>query len=101
MDAIKFHTMAIYYNTTAKIMYFQYRKIQDLIKELSIPVPGTKDLSFPTKYSQNFATQCIANFWKQYWSFWRNPGYNTTRILMTILVGLLFGTMFWNKGGKT
>ncbi|XP_078170821.1 ABC transporter G family member 48-like isoform X2 [Carex rostrata] len=78
-----------------------YQKIQDLIKELSIPVPGTKDLSFPTKYSQNFATQCIANFWKQYWSFWRNPGYNTTRILMTILVGLLFGTMFWNKGGKT
>ncbi|KAJ1697900.1 hypothetical protein LUZ63_006412 [Rhynchospora breviuscula] len=79
----------------------QYQRNQDLIKELSIPAPDTRDLSFPTKYSQNFTTQCVANFWKQYWSFWRNPGYNATRMLMTVLVGLLFGTMFWKKGQKT
>ncbi|KAJ3673148.1 hypothetical protein LUZ60_006522 [Juncus effusus] len=78
-----------------------YQRNQELIKELSIPKPDTQDLSFPTKYSQSFYTQCIANFWKQYWSFWRNPPYNATRMLMTILIGLLFGTMFWDKGKKT
>uniref|UniRef100_A0A0E0MGP8 ABC transporter domain-containing protein n=1 Tax=Oryza punctata TaxID=4537 RepID=A0A0E0MGP8_ORYPU len=77
-----------------------YRKNQELIKELSTPPPGYQDLSFPTKYSQNFYSQCIANFWKQYRSYWKNPPYNTMRYLMTLLNGLVFGTVFWQKGTK-
>ncbi|KAJ1435974.1 P-loop containing nucleoside triphosphate hydrolase [Sesbania bispinosa] len=42
-----------------------YQKNQELIKELCTPVPGTKDLYFPSKYSQSFVTQCKACFWKQ------------------------------------
>ncbi|CAD6207791.1 unnamed protein product [Miscanthus lutarioriparius] len=75
-----------------------YRKNQELIKELSIPPPDYQDLSFPTKYSQNFYGQCIANFWKQYRSYWKNPPYNAMRYLMTFLFGLVFGTVFWQKG---
>nr|CAD1817865.1 unnamed protein product [Ananas comosus var. bracteatus] len=78
-----------------------YQRNQELIKELSIPAPGSKDLSFPTKYSQSFTTQCMANFWKQYWSYWRNPQYNAIRFFMTTIIGLIFGTIFWNKGKKT
>jgi hypothetical protein len=74
------------------------RKNQELIKELSIPPPDYQDLSFPTKYSQNFYGQCIANFWKQYRSYWKNPPYNAMRYLMTFLYGLVFGTVFWQKG---
>ncbi|KAI9124700.1 hypothetical protein K1719_004622 [Acacia pycnantha] len=37
-----------------------YHKNEELIKELSTPVPRTKDLYFPTKYSQSFITQCKA-----------------------------------------
>uniref|UniRef100_A0A0E0RAA5 ABC transporter domain-containing protein n=1 Tax=Oryza rufipogon TaxID=4529 RepID=A0A0E0RAA5_ORYRU len=77
-----------------------YRKNQELIKELSTPPPGYQDLSFPTKYSQNFYSQCIANFWKQYRSYWKNPPYNAMRYLMTLLNGLVFGTVFWQKGTK-
>lgn len=77
-----------------------YRKNQELIKELSTPPPGYQDLSFPTKYSQNFYIQCIANFWKQYRSYWKNPPYNAMRYLMTLLNGLVFGTVFWQKGTK-
>ncbi|KAL6638325.1 hypothetical protein ACP70R_025897 [Stipagrostis hirtigluma subsp. patula] len=75
-----------------------YRKNQELIKELSVPPPEYQDLSFPTKYSQNFFGQCFANFWKQYRSYWKNPPYNAMRYLMTLLFGLLFGTVFWQKG---
>ncbi|CAL9065698.1 unnamed protein product [Musa banksii] len=77
-----------------------YQKNQQLIKELSIPTLDSKDLSFPTKYTQSFSTQCNACFWKQYWSYWRNPQYNATRLFMTIVIGLIFGTMFWQKGGE-
>ncbi|CAL9078900.1 unnamed protein product [Musa textilis] len=77
-----------------------YQKNQQLIRELSIPAVDSKDLSFPTKYTQSFSTQCKACFWKQYWSYWRNPQYNATRLFMTIVIGLIFGTMFWQKGGE-
>ncbi|KAM0864568.1 hypothetical protein ACQ4PT_043847 [Festuca glaucescens] len=77
-----------------------YRENQELIKELSVPPPGYEDLSFPTKYSQNFYNQCVANFWKQYKSYWKNPSHNAMRYLMTLLYGLVFGTVFWQKGTK-
>ncbi|CAK9153839.1 unnamed protein product [Ilex paraguariensis] len=77
-----------------------YRRNQELIKELSIPAPGSKDLYFPTQYSQSFITQCKACFWKQHWSYWRNSQYNAIRFFMTIIIGLIFGVIFWNKGDQ-
>ncbi|OEL28808.1 ABC transporter G family member 43 [Dichanthelium oligosanthes] len=75
-----------------------YRSNQELIKELSIPPPGYQDLSFPTKYAQNFLNQCMANTWKQFRSYWKNPPYNAMRYLMTVLYAFVFGTVFWRKG---
>ncbi|WRX12870.1 ABC transporter-like [Theobroma cacao] len=77
-----------------------YRKNEKLIQDLSTPVPGTKDLHFSTKYSQDFFTQCRACFWKQHWSYWRNPQYNAIRFFMTVIVGIIFGMIFWDKGDK-
>ncbi|XP_027349244.1 ABC transporter G family member 34-like [Abrus precatorius] len=81
----------IYANSTL------YQRNQELIKELSTPAPGSNDLTFPTKYSQSFFVQCKACFWKQYWSYWRNPPYNAVRLLFTLAIGLMFGLIFWNK----
>ncbi|XP_030543022.1 pleiotropic drug resistance protein 2-like [Rhodamnia argentea] len=78
-----------------------YKNNQELIKQLSSPEPGSKDLYFPTKYSQNFVTQCKACFWKQHWSYWRNPQYNAIRFFMTTVVGVMFGLIFWKKGDQT
>ncbi|KAK4784725.1 hypothetical protein SAY86_019093 [Trapa natans] len=78
-----------------------YQRNQELIKELSTPVPGAKDLYFPTEYSQPFITQCKACFWKQHWSYWRNPQYNAIRFFMTTVIGVLFGLIFWQKGQDT
>ncbi|XP_039124352.1 ABC transporter G family member 39-like [Dioscorea cayenensis subsp. rotundata] len=78
-----------------------YRRNKALISELSTPPPGTEDLYFPTKYSQNFMVQCIACFWKQYKSYWRNPSYTAVRMFFTTITALMFGTIFWRLGSKT
>ncbi|CAO2824077.1 unnamed protein product [Amaranthus hypochondriacus] len=77
-----------------------YQRNQDLINELSTPTVGCSDLHFPSKYSQPFHVQFRACFWKQYWSYWRNPQYNVVRFILTIAIGIIFGVIFWNKGHK-
>ncbi|XWS16998.1 hypothetical protein CRYUN_Cryun33cG0029800 [Craigia yunnanensis] len=77
-----------------------YRRNKALVKELSSPAPGSKDLYFQTRYSQSLLTQCIACLWKQYWSYWRNPPYTAVRFLFTTVIALLFGTIFWDLGSK-
>ncbi|PON76076.1 ABC-2 type transporter [Parasponia andersonii] len=68
-----------------------YPRNEEVIKQLSTPQPGSKDLYFPTKYSQSFMTQCKAYFWKQHRSYWRNSHCNAIRFFMTIVIGILFG----------
>ncbi|XP_058219937.1 pleiotropic drug resistance protein 2-like isoform X1 [Rhododendron vialii] len=77
-----------------------YRRNQELIEELSTPALGSKDLYFPTQFSQSFLTQCKACFWKQNWSYWRNSQYNAIRFFMTMVIGLMFGIIFWKKGNQ-
>ncbi|XP_019424860.1 PREDICTED: ABC transporter G family member 39-like [Lupinus angustifolius] len=76
----------------------QYQRNQELIKELSTPPPDSKDLFFESVYAQSFYVQWKACFWKLHWSYWRNPQYNFTRYSLTIIMGLIFGAVFWNKG---
>ncbi|PVH64073.1 hypothetical protein PAHAL_2G178700 [Panicum hallii] len=78
-----------------------YQRNKALIKELSQPAPGSSDLYFPTKYSQPSLTQCMACLWKQNLSYWRNPPYNAVRFIFATVTALLFGTVFWDLGGKT
>ncbi|GLT54285.1 hypothetical protein SLA2020_274960 [Shorea laevis] len=78
-----------------------YRRNKSLVRELGSPVPGSKDLYFPTQYSQSYFSQFMACLWKQHWSYWRNPLYTAVRFLFTMIIALMFGTMFWNLGSKT
>ncbi|KAE8056422.1 hypothetical protein FH972_013197 [Carpinus fangiana] len=77
-----------------------YGRNKALIKEISTPPPGSKDLYFPTQYSQPFFTQCMACLWKQHLSYWRNPPYSAVRLLFTTFTALMFGTIFWDIGSK-
>ncbi|KAH9298057.1 hypothetical protein KI387_029739 [Taxus chinensis] len=76
------------------------RRNKALIKELSTPALGSKDLHFPTQYSQPFFNQCMACFWKQRWSYWRNPQYTAVRFFFTFICAIMFGTIFWRIGSK-
>ncbi|GJU43203.1 ABC transporter G family member 39-like protein isoform X1 [Tanacetum coccineum] len=73
---------------------------QELIKEISTPLIGSKDLVFRTKYAQPFLVQFKACVWKQHWSYWRNLQYNVTRFAITVLTAAIFGVVFFNKGDK-
>uniref|UniRef100_A0A162A6A1 ABC transporter domain-containing protein n=1 Tax=Daucus carota subsp. sativus TaxID=79200 RepID=A0A162A6A1_DAUCS len=77
-----------------------YRRNKALIKELSTPQPGSRDLSFRTQYSQSFLIQFLTCLWKQRASYWRNPPYTAARFFFTTSIALLFGTMFWDLGNK-
>ncbi|XP_073114916.1 ABC transporter G family member 36 [Elaeis guineensis] len=77
-----------------------YQRNKNLIKELSTPPPGSSDLYFPSQYSQNFFTQCMANLWKQNLSYWRNPPYTAVRFIFTTIIALWFGTIFWDLGTR-
>ncbi|PKA53837.1 Putative pleiotropic drug resistance protein 7 [Apostasia shenzhenica] len=77
-----------------------FRRNRALISELSTPAPGSKDLYFPTKYSQPFFSQCLACFWKQYKSYWRNSLYCAIRIFFTTIISCILGTVFWRLGSK-
>nr|QVT92313.1 ABC transporter [Salvia miltiorrhiza] len=78
-----------------------YTRNKALIKELSVPRPGTKDLYFPSQYSQPFLTQCKACLWKLHWSYWRNTPYTAVRFAFTTFIALTFGSIFWDLGSKT
>ncbi|KAL9440125.1 hypothetical protein AB3S75_018895 [Citrus x aurantiifolia] len=77
-----------------------YKGNKEMIKELSIPPPGSKNLYFQTRYSQSFFTQCMACLWKQHLSYWRNPPYTAVRLFFTTFIALMFGTIFWDIGSK-
>ncbi|TYH08961.1 hypothetical protein ES288_A07G058900v1 [Gossypium darwinii] len=77
-----------------------HRRNKALIEDLSKPAAGSKELYFPTQYSQSFLIQCAACLWKQHWSYWRNPPYTAVRFLFTTVIALVFGTMFWDLGSK-
>ncbi|CAH9132735.1 unnamed protein product [Cuscuta epithymum] len=77
-----------------------YQRNMALVKELSTPPLGSRDIKFPTEYSQSFLTQFIACLQKQRWSYWHNTSYTALRAFFTIVIALMFGTMFWDLGGR-
>ncbi|KAH9780003.1 ABC transporter G family member 37 [Citrus sinensis] len=77
-----------------------YQENKELVKQLSSPSLGSKDLHFPTHFPQNGWEQFKACMWKHNLSYWRNPSYNLIRIVFTCAMSLLFGILFWQKGKK-
>ncbi|KAF3958942.1 hypothetical protein CMV_016199 [Castanea mollissima] len=75
-----------------------HRDTIELVRQLSEPQPGSRDLHFPTPYAQSGWVQFMACLWKQHLSYWRSPEYNLARFLFIIAAALLFGAVFWQKG---
>ncbi|KAK9920066.1 hypothetical protein M0R45_028629 [Rubus argutus] len=72
----------------------------ELARQFSTPPPGSSDLHFATRFSQNGWMQFKSCLWKQHLSYWRSPAYNLMRIMHTLVSSLIFGTLFWNQGKK-
>ncbi|KAG5537773.1 hypothetical protein RHGRI_025026 [Rhododendron griersonianum] len=77
-----------------------HQRNKALVKELSGPPPGAKDLYFPTQYSLSSWGQFKSCLWKQWWTYWRTPDYNLVRFFFTLVAALMIGTVFWQIGKK-
>ncbi|KAL8027252.1 hypothetical protein ABFX02_14G083200 [Erythranthe guttata] len=77
-----------------------YESNKEVVKKLSSPPPGSKDLHFPTEYSQNGWVQFKTCLWKQHWSYWRSPSYNLMRSIHMLFASLLYGFLFWDQANK-
>ncbi|XP_030464607.2 ABC transporter G family member 35-like isoform X2 [Syzygium oleosum] len=76
------------------------KRNKELVRELSTPPPGAKDLYFPTQYSQSSWGQFKSCLWKQWWTYWRSPDYNLVRYFFTLACALMVGTIFWRVGTR-
>ncbi|KAL4636641.1 hypothetical protein ACB092_03G023500 [Castanea dentata] len=77
-----------------------YEKNMELVRQLSSPPPGSTDLYFPTRFSQNGWGQLKSCLWKQHLAYWRSPAYNLMRIMHTLVTTLIFGVLYWDVGKK-
>ncbi|XP_020677861.1 ABC transporter G family member 31 [Dendrobium catenatum] len=77
-----------------------FQQNKELVENLSKPEDGTKELNFPTNYSQPFISQYLACLWKQNLSYWRNPQYTAVRFFYTTIISIMFGTICWGFGSK-
>ncbi len=55
-------------------------------------------LNLKGTYATKRRKQFVALARKYRLSYWRSPSYNLTRMLMTLLICLFYGTMFWGRG---
>ncbi|CAK9326613.1 unnamed protein product [Citrullus colocynthis] len=77
-----------------------FQRNLDLVETLSRPISNSKELSFPTKYSQSSFNQFLACLWKQNLSYWRNPQYTAVKFFYTVIISLMLGTICWRFGAK-
>ncbi|KAI8024530.1 ABC transporter G family member 32 [Camellia lanceoleosa] len=77
-----------------------FQRNKELVESLGKPNRESKDLNFPTKYSQSFFDQFLACLWKQNLSYWRNPQYTAVRFFYTVIISLMLGTICWKFGSK-
>lgn len=75
-----------------------YQTNEELVRQLSTPSPGSKDLHFDRRFSRSVWDQYKACLWKQHLSYWRSPSYNLVRLIFATLASLIFGLLFWKQG---
>uniref|UniRef100_K4A4V9 ABC transporter domain-containing protein n=1 Tax=Setaria italica TaxID=4555 RepID=K4A4V9_SETIT len=74
-----------------------HRDRQELVKQLSSPLQNSDGLYFTYRFPQNGWGQFKACLWKQNIIYWRSPQYNLNRMVMTVMLALIFGALFWRR----
>uniref|UniRef100_K3WSR2 ABC transporter domain-containing protein n=1 Tax=Globisporangium ultimum (strain ATCC 200006 / CBS 805.95 / DAOM BR144) TaxID=431595 RepID=K3WSR2_GLOUD len=65
------------------------------------PAPGSPELIFTNKRAASNFTQAMALVIRFLRMYWRTTSYNLTRIVMSILVAVIFGVVYWNADYTT
>ncbi|KAK1568227.1 hypothetical protein Q3G72_021942 [Acer saccharum] len=87
-------------STSKRVLNKLFKKNKDLVKELSLPEQGSKELRFSARFPQNGWEQFKACLWKQQLTYWRSPKYNLVRLGLITISSVIFGALLWQKGQK-
>lgn len=68
------------------------------VEALLQPQSGDRVVEFDEKFSAPWSTQFSECLKKNVRSYWRNPSFNTTRYVMTVVLALIYGSMYWDVG---
>ncbi|XP_048539157.1 ABC transporter G family member 50-like [Triticum urartu] len=91
-------SMEVQHNMDFAILYEEsslHREAEDLVEQLSIPLPNSENLCFSHSFAHNGWIQLKACLWKQNITYWRSPQYNLRHIMMTVISALIYGVLFW------
>lgn len=72
-------------------------EIIDTLREYSSSAP----LSFEHNFSSSWVQQFRWCSWRFLILYWRNPMYNYTRYIITLIIGVVFGSLYWQTGTDT
>lgn len=62
-----------------------FRRNDAMVDELSHPLPGSQQLHFARPFAASSWQQFQVLMWRWLVSYWRNPGYNATRIAFCVV----------------
>jgi ABC-type multidrug transport system ATPase subunit/ABC-type multidrug transport system permease subunit len=77
------------------------RQMMEVIKQYEVPEPGSQPLAMGAMHVAPFKTQFTANFVRFWRMYWRLPEYNLTRLVVTLGIAFVFGSLFWRQGNHT
>jgi hypothetical protein len=70
----------------------------EIVEALSIPKEGTAPTKFNSVYAQPFLVQFNVLMKRCMVEYWRNPGYNAVRVVFSIVLGVLLGSIYYRAG---
>uniref|UniRef100_A0A383WGZ5 ABC transporter domain-containing protein n=1 Tax=Tetradesmus obliquus TaxID=3088 RepID=A0A383WGZ5_TETOB len=76
------------------------RRNEALVEQLSQPPPGSAPLHFDRPYAASTWQQFSVLMRRWLTSYWRNPGYNATRIVFCVVLAVLLGTIYLWMGQR-
>ncbi|KAK9815219.1 hypothetical protein WJX72_000157 [[Myrmecia] bisecta] len=76
------------------------RRTDALVAEYSQPSERYPTVHFDTVYAKPRLTQYLVLLKRLSICYWRTPDYNWIRLLITIILGFVLGTLYWRLGNK-
>lgn len=73
---------------------------EEKLAEYSVPKEGSKPIEFNSEYAASNRTQYFECLKKNMKTYWRSPAFNTTRYVMTFVIALIYGSVYWNEGSN-
>ncbi len=62
------------------------------------PPPDKHDIDYSDLHVAPWATQFRCLLARNFTSYWRNPEYNVTRFVVTLIIAFAYGSLFWRQG---